>query len=332
MALSHRRFAVVLNRNAKKVTQEVERISGELVHPDDLFLSSSAEDSERIAATLIERRYEAVFAGGGDGTVMHLINQLARYPLDRQPAVGILKLGTGNAMARMVSSGNVAGDLQTYIGSETRECVDLSLVECEGVRSPFLGLGIDAEILNDYRYVKQNFGQSVFKPVFQNVGGYFFGVFARTIPRHARTALSGKAPVVRAVVKSGACLQVGAEGKVLRAFEPGQLIYEGPLMIALAGTVPFYGYGMKVLPHATTDPQRMHLRIADLGTAKTLAVLPSLWKGEYSGADVSDFLVEEVELTFTEEMPFQMGGDASGYRTQVAFKTIPKAVRLIKLL
>jgi diacylglycerol kinase family enzyme len=31
-------------------------------------------------------------------------------------------------------------------------------------------------------------------------------------------------------------------------------------------------------------------------------------------------------------MPFQMGGDASGYRTQVAFKTIPKAVRLIKLL
>ncbi len=77
------RFAVVLNRNAKKVTEKVEELSGELVPPDDLFLSSSAEESEVIARTIVERGYEAVFAGGGDGTVMHIINQLATYPLEQ---------------------------------------------------------------------------------------------------------------------------------------------------------------------------------------------------------------------------------------------------------
>jgi len=332
MGSKHGRFAVVLNRNARRVTQEVERISGELVHPDDLFLSSSAEESETIAATLIERGYEAVFAGGGDGTVMQLINQVARYPLEKQPAIGILKLGTGNAMARMVSSGNVAGDLQTYISSATRETIDLSLIECEAVRSPFLGLGVDAEILNDYRYVKQNLGNSVLKPLVQNVGGYFFGLFARTVPRRTKDAIQGRKTTVTAVVTKGECIQVGAEGSHLRTFRAGQVLYEGPMMIAMAGTVPFYGYGMKVLPYATMDPQRMHLRIANLGTAKALAVLPSVWKGEYAGDDIFDFLVEEVELSFSQEMPFQMGGDATGYRSRVAFKTIARAVKLIKLL
>ena len=49
------RFAVVLNMNAKKVTQEVEEISSELVPPEDLFLSASQEDSRRIAQTLVAR-------------------------------------------------------------------------------------------------------------------------------------------------------------------------------------------------------------------------------------------------------------------------------------
>ncbi len=325
-------FAVVLNRNAKKVTEKIEEISGELVHPQDLFLSSSAEDSEKIAQTLIERGYEAVFAGGGDGTVMHLINQLARYPLEQQPVVGILKLGTGNAMARMVSSGNLAGDLQTYIRSETRDYLELSLVEADGQRFPFAGLGIDAEILNDYKTVKENVGGSVMAPVVQSVGGYFLGIFTRTIPRRTTKALRRVTSNVKAVVTKGRATRLGAEGKVLEEFGPGDLLYDGPVAISMVGTVPFYGYGMKVLPFATNDPERMHLRISTIGSAKALYRLPSIWKGEYVGKDIIDFLVQGVELTFAEEIPYQVGGDAAGYRTHVSFDTVPRAVRLLRLL
>jgi diacylglycerol kinase family enzyme len=327
------RFAVVLNRNAKKVTEKVEELSGELVAPDDLFLSTSAEHSEEIARTLVERGYETVFAGGGDGTVMHIINQLAHYPLEQQPVIGILKLGTGNAMARMVSSGNLKGDLKTYIRSATRETIPISLVETEGIRCPFAGVGIDAEILNDYRFAKDNWGAGgVLNPVMQSVGGYFFAFFARTVPRRAAQVILRNSPIAQVTVKNGICHRLGRDGELLDEFGAGDLIYEGPLTIALAGTVPFYGYGMKVLPFATNDPERMHLRVSNIGTGHALAVLPGIWRGEVPSDKIHDFLAEEVEITLDKEVPFQIGGDASGSRRSVTFKTIPNCVRLLRLL
>ena len=326
------RFAVVLNRNAKKVTERVEEISGEIVPPEDLFLSSSPEHSEEIARTIVERGYETVFAGGGDGTVMHIVNQLAHYPLDQQPAIGILKLGTGNAMARMVSSGNLKGDLKTYIRSATRETVPISLVETEGIRCPFSGVGVDAEILNDYRFAKENWGSSVLKPVVQSVGGYFFAFFVRTVPRRTAEVILNNRPNARVFVKAGKCHRVDHEGQLTEEYAPGDLLYEGPLTIALAGTVPFYGYGMKILPYATEDPLRMHLRVSDIGTAHALAVLPSIWRGDVPTAKIHDFLAEEVDIVLDKEMPFQIGGDAAGLRDTISFKTIPRCVRLLRLL
>ncbi len=326
------RFAVVLNRNAKKVTEKVEELSGELVPPDDLFLSSSAEESEVIARTIVERGYEAVFAGGGDGTVMHIINQLATYPLEQQPAIGILKLGTGNAMARMVSSGNVSGDLKTYITSATREYVPLSLVEAENNRFPFAGLGVDAEILNDYSSVREGVGQNpVLKPILQTVGGYFVSFFSRTMPRRTAQAFkeSNKAKIT---VKSGICTQVNSQGEAIATFQPGDVLYDGPLLAGLVGTVPYYGYGLKILPFANVDPMRFQLRLATMPTFKALMSLPSVWKGEYEGEGMLDFLAEQIEFSYDAPAPFQMGGDAAGERDRVLFTIVPNAVRLIKLL
>lgn len=333
LRIDEHRFAVVLNRNAKRVTEKVEELSGELVHPDDLFLSSSALDSQSIARTIVERRYDAVFAGGGDGTVMHLINQLAQYPLEQQPAVGILKLGTGNAMARMVSSGNLEGDLKTYISSSTRETVNLSLVETEGQRCPFTGLGLDAEILNDYKSVKETMGQNpILKPVLQNVGGYFLSCFSRTIPRRTRDAIAHNRRVITVTVARGQASRLNAEGKSIREYREGDILYEGPAMVVMAGTIPYYGYGLKVLPFASLDPNRFHLRVADLTTMDALIKLPAIWKGASFDGGLHEFLAESVELTFTEPAPFQIGGDAAGFRDKVRFDIVPNAVRLLKLL
>ncbi len=326
------RFAVVLNMNAKKVTQEVEELSSELVPPEDLFLSASQEDSRRIAQTLVERGYETVFAGGGDGTVMGVINELSLFPPEQRPAVGILKLGTGNAMARMVSSGDVAGDLKTYITSSTREYYWLSLVEADGQRFPFAGMGWDAEILNDYKFVKEKFGGAFMKPLMQTVGGYFFGVFTRTVPRHATRAIRKDHDHVSLKVLKGKATEVGAEGTPLREFQEGETIYEGTCNIVMAGTVPYYGYGLKILPYANKEENRFQLRVVTLSTAKALSVLPKVWKGEYAGAGIRDFLVEEASVHFSAPIPYQIGGDAAGERTDITFKMIPRAIRLLKLL
>lgn len=326
------RFAVVLNMNAKKVTQEVEELSSELVPPEDLFLSASQEDSKRIAQTLVSRGYECVFAGGGDGTVMGVINELSLFPPEQRPAVGILKLGTGNAMARMVSSGSVAGDLKTYISSATREYYWLSLVEAEGERFPFAGLGWDAEILNDYRFVKQKFGGSFMKPLMQTLGGYFFSVFTRTIPRHTARAIKRDVDIATCRVLSGKATQVGADCSVIKEFGPGDILYQGPCNIAMVGTIPYYGYGLKILPYANKEERRFQLRIVTLNTAKALSVLNKVWSGEYAGEGITDFLVEGVSLHFDSPIPYQIGGDAAGERSDMEFRIIPNAIRLLKLL
>jgi diacylglycerol kinase family enzyme len=332
MATATGRFAVVLNRNAKKVNEQVEEISGELVPPEDLFLSSSPEDSKTIADTIIARGYETVFAGGGDGTVMHLVNSIAHCPLEQQPIIGILKLGTGNAMARMVSSGNLAADLRTYQSSATRDVIPISLIEAEKIRCPFSGIGLDAEILNDFKETKAAYGDGFMKPVVQNLGGYFVGVFTRTVPRKASRTLKGAFPHVKATVLKGECTRLGPEGKPGETFGPGDVIFDGPFTIANAGTIPFYGYGFKILPYARMDPNRFHLRIGHMGTVKVFANLSRIWTGEYHGDDLHDWLVEEVLLEASESVPLQIGGDAAGLRPSVSFKIVPNCVRLLRLL
>lgn len=326
------RFAVVLNRNAKRVNEKVEEISGELVDPDDLFLSSSAEDSEKIAQVILDRGYETVFAGGGDGTVMHLINSVAHQPLEEQPTIGILKLGTGNAMARMVSSGNLAGDLRTYMSSATREVVPISLVEVEGIRCPFTGLGLDAQILNDYKATKASLGEGPLKPIVQSLGGYFLAVFSRSIPVKARQTVKNEFPIVKATVVKGDAIRLSPEGKILETYKEGDVLFEGPFTIANAGTIQYYGYGFKILPFARMDPTRMSLRIGHMGTASILYNLHSIWHGDYTGGKILDWLVQEVRLELSEDCPFQIGGDAMGYRSSVTFSTVPKCVKLLRLL
>lgn len=326
-------FAVVLNRNAKKVNEKVEELSRELVAPEDLFLSASAEDSRSIAATIIERGYETVFAGGGDGTVMHLINELARFPVERQPAVGILKLGTGNAMARMVSSGNLAGDLKSYIHSATREVIVISLIEVEGRRCPFTGIGFDAEVLNDYVYVKEHLGHGPFSPVAKGLGGYFLAFFGRSLPRTLGRRFRGEKPHLKVTVSSGECECLRHDGTIASSHGQGTVVYDGPVAVAMAGTVPFYGYGLKILPYAGVNPARFHLRvISELPIAKGLANLRKVWVGEYRSRYFHDYLASHVTLSLSSEVPFQIGGDAAGTRNHVTFRVVPNCVRLLKLL
>ena len=326
------RFAVILNANAKRVSREVEELVGEVVPPEDLFLSSSAEEAASITEEIVRRGYPSVFAGGGDGTVMDFLDQISRVAPERRPAVGILKLGTGNAMARMVSSGNVFADLKTFSATTPRDVFSLGLLEAEGRRFPFAGLGLDAEILNDYRMLKEAARSRIGKRIAQNVSGYFVAFFLRTFPRMVHRAVLNRHPQVRAVALDEPVLLVAPDGTELKRFRPGETFYEGKAISSFAGTVPYYGYGLKILPLAGTDPQRMHLRIAELSVFRALAALRHLWRGTYVGPGLHNYLAPSVRLEFDREMPFQIGGDAEGVRQSVELHMVPEAVRLLHLL
>ena len=327
---AHDNFAVMLNANARKVSKGVKAKIERIVAPENIFYSHSLDESQGIAQEIAERDYSVVFTGGGDGTFTHFINDYFRAA-SSVPNIGVLHLGTGNAVASIVSSGNYECDLRSYIDSGYKDFQPLDLVQCEGMRFPFGGLGWDGEILNDYIFLKNRYGSNrLLKPVVQNLGGYFAALFTRTIPRHV--AKLWRKPATVRITNLGAEAYALHGGEMVKSFSRGDVLYEGPSNITLFGTCPYYGHGFTVLPYSMSRPGFFQLRVCTMSLLKAIVKLRRLWSGKYVGPDMIDWHVKHVKLEFSEPVPYQYGGDAQGYRSELEVKTSPVKVNLLRFI
>lgn len=326
-------FAAYLNGNARRVNPEVVARIEELIPPDDIFFCNEPADAERHGQVILDRGYPTVFTGGGDGTVVGLLNALYRRGgREAIPVLGVLALGTGNALSRLVSSGNALKDLRSYTTNPFNDLWTLSMVEWDGLLFPFGGLGVDAEILSDYIGMKESLGQGVLKPVFQNVGGYFLSFFGATAPRRVKAVLTGREPTVRIVNLGERAYRVRPDGELGRSYLPGEVLYDGPANICIAGTVPMIGYGMRLLPFADRYPQFMDLRVSRVPYSRGLVHLSSVWKGEFRDPDLFDFYANRVSLELSEPVAFQVAGDLAGRRDRLELGVVPRVARLLRFI
>jgi len=333
----HERVAVLLNANAGAVSDDLRRELENFVPPEDVFYSRTFEDARAIARTVLERGYSTVLTGGGDGTFVGYVNclfeeaarpevvvqggaavQLARHRY-RVPRVGVLKLGTGNAVAEFCGSSarrvGVVEDILRARSGEVAQAREVHLLDCEGKLAPFAGLGIDAAVLNDYVRLKK--GLEGGKLRFAGAGGlgYFLSIVGRTIPGYL---LQRGVPQVEVVNLGAPARQLGPDGKPLgRDIARGEVIYRGPCRIAAAGSVPCYGFGFHMFPFARKAPGRFQLRISTMGLPRMLAQFPRIWRGHTPRGGLLDFHCDKVQIAFDREMPLQVGGDAEGYRKQL---------------
>lgn len=329
--------AVLLNANARRVTPRVVRALSHVVPQGDLFLSRSELDGRRIAQQVVDRGYQTVFLGGGDGTVACFLNEIISevqrrraYLSTPMPRFGVLKLGTGNSVASLVKASSPRGDgiLDDVLRARSGEvpgtrAIDLLLID--GKRAPFAGLGVDGQLLNDYIAVKNTFADSPFKWLLSGPGGYFTSVALKTVPHYLTHSTSVDCEVVN---QGSVAWRMGADGKPVETFGPGATLFKGPLMMAAAGTVPFYGYEFKMFPFAGKRRGMFDLRLGHLGTAKILSHLPSMWNGTWFPDGLHDFLASDVTIRFSRPMPFQMAGDAEGYREELRVQTAAETVEL----
>src|SRR5262249_1499260 len=121
----------------------------------DLYVSRDLAESRSIARTVVERGYDAVLLGGGDGTFVQCLADLrgeAHRHAQPLPGVGILRLGTGNALADALgaSSPTLDGLAHDFRRARVRSQKSLSLLEVDGKLTPFAGCGLDAQILDDF--------------------------------------------------------------------------------------------------------------------------------------------------------------------------------------
>lgn len=323
------RIAVVVNGNAKSVSNEVIETLDQILEGGDLYVSRRVEDSEAIAASLLDRGYDTILTGGGDGTFTVVVTAVVKAARKRgiePPRFGLLRLGTGNSLAwvlgasQMGSGARAARALSADVARLRADAGSrlLPLVEAEGMLSPFCGFGIDANVLHDYAVTKGLFAKTPFGRALSGIATYAVAASTRTIPGYLFKAT----PHCRVINRGGDAFRVGPKGAPIGApIRNGAVLYEGPATLASLSTIPYYGFGFRMFPYAEERANAMQLRVSTISSVIFVKHFTEIWRGTYYNPEVLfDFWVDAVELEFDPATNFQIGGDIMGERTRVSAK------------
>ncbi len=323
------RVAVLLNANAGQVSQDLADQLATIVPRQQVHLTHSALHSRDVLRRCVEDGISTVFAGGGDGTLVGVLNDLDECRREQAPSlphVGVLRLGTGNAMARWLGSGRPAADLRRWLGGEIHRVVPLDMVESEETIFPFAGMGHDAALLNDYTRLRSVSRGRWWSPLVAGMPGYVLTGMLATLPRLMRHS-STWIQVINTGSPAHRCDSSGRE--VGSPIPTGGVIYEGLSTFVGTATTPLYGYGMRMFPHTTRRAGRFQLRIADLSPLAIAANLPATWRGTIEHPRVHDFYADRIRVRCADAMPYQLAGEACGYRREMTFSTRRAPVSLI---
>ena len=332
--MSHKadRVAVVLNGNARQVTDELVESFDQLVGSGDLFLSKSLDEAHRVALEIVDAGYPVVLTGGGDGTFVQMVTAITKEARSRSqepPCFGLLKLGTGNSLAWTLGAGTsregVFADLARLRHDSAHR--DFRLIEVQGLLTPFAGAGFDALGLKHFHDVRSLVRHVPW--VGKRASGavsYAISIPALTIPK---LALRPRMEV--RIVNRGAAERLDQNGQAFGPpIEQGEVIFEGACIAALVSTIPYWGFGFRVFPFADNRPaNRFCLRVVATSPLHVAAHMLSVWKGTYRDEKLIDVYAEDVEFEFDEPNAIEIGGDPAGMTNSMRARLHPDPIKLI---
>ncbi|MCC6748153.1 MAG: diacylglycerol kinase [Deltaproteobacteria bacterium] len=311
------KVAVVLNGNAKAVNDALIADVRRVLADETLYVSQSLEQAEFIARQIVNRGYDVVLCGGGDGTFTRVASDVMALDPARPPAFGVLRLGTGNALADTLGAGprglaGIVADLHRAHSPDARR--SLSVLKVEGRLAPFAGVGLDGLVLQDYNAVKDGLEKTPLRALGKGAPGYALAIGTRSVWRY----MFNEPPEVIVRNEGAPARRMDLQGRPIgRPIPRGEVLYRGPVAIAAASTIPFYGLGLKLFPQAGLRQDRFQLRIANMGAYAILSKLPALFRGEFTHERLWDFQCSAVSIHAPNGAPFQIGGDLLGSREQV---------------
>lgn len=323
------RVAVLLNRNARRVSPRVLEALAE-VAGEDLFVTRTLKEAREVARHVVAKRYPTVLLGGGDGTFVEWASTITREAEAEgaaPPRFALLPLGTGNALAKTLGLGATDPWELRRLLRRAREVPDthsLRLLEVEGKLTPFAGFGLDAMVLEDHDAVER-----ALKPLNFTVGagtGYALSVLLRSIPR----TFLAESPEIIATNIGAPAVAIDDTGRPSgEAIPSGSVIYRGRAAIASASTIPYVGLAMRLFPYIENGSERFQLRVADTGVLEILGNLPAIWRGTYRADSIRDFLCTSVLIEADPASPFQIGGDLVGRRERAVIELAERRIRVL---
>lgn len=347
-ALAIDRLAVVLNHNANKVNERMaKKLRSLLPTTTDFYYSHTLEEAEAFARQIVHKGYGTVISGGGDGTLTNVINQVCHYideanerraqrarsfgeiqPLLQYPEFGLLKLGTGNGLSSVVGASNPREDLHKLLTGPRHRPLEVDMIECDGQKFFFGGIGYDARVLNDYVALKKWAAKSpMMKRLAASPVGYLMAALGRSVPGFLK---HGHTQEVRVINTGDDCYFMDPRrGDRAVRIEKGAVLFEGHAGLVGAGTSPFFGFGFKAFPFAGMMPGFMNLRIATTAPLDIVANLPKVWTGHHRTETILDFSAQSFRIECVKPSPYQHSGDGQGLRDVLEFRVAPKAVKLV---
>ncbi|MEM7135533.1 MAG: diacylglycerol kinase family protein [Myxococcota bacterium] len=327
------RIAVVLNGNARQVTDALVESFDQVVGAGDLFLSKSLDEAETIARRIVRAGYPVVLTGGGDGTFVRMVTSIVEHAKElgqEPPRFGLLRLGTGNSLAWALGAGTHRRNILADVAQLRHDCPHkaLDLIEVEGLLTPFAGAGFDALGLKHFHDVRDLMRRLPW------VGRHATGAvsYAISIPTLTIPELALKPRLRVRIVNHGSPAQVlDRSGRPTgRLVEPGGVLFEGECIAALVSTIPYWGFGFRIFPFADRLPKgRFCVRVVAAHPLHVAAHMLSAWKGTYRNDKLLDFYADDVALEFPEPTPIEIGGDPGGKTPEMRARLYPEPVKIV---
>lgn len=293
------------------------RVKLERALPGGVRWTKTLVEARDVIRDEVMRGIDLLVLGGGDGTVvmgMTLLAEACRGTGRREPAIGILRMGSGNAMADSVgASEDPAADLARMVRGDA-VWRQVAMVEVLGMRAPFVGFGVDAQLLEDHHAVGRVIDRVPGGK--RLVGGttrYALSVALRSVPRFAR-ASRPNAVVTNLGAPAIAMAKAGPTG---REHPAGEVLWQGACTLIAGATIPYFGFGLKMFAFGGARTDRFQLRCGDAGLFEIFRSTPAAFRGNYFSDHVADFLCERVAIDLDRESPLEAGGELLGRRRRV---------------
>ena len=305
-----------MNGRARRVRGRL-RSKLERAAPGGVRFTSSLEQARAVIRAEVARGLDLIILGGGDGTVvmgLALIAEACRGCGRPEPAIGVLRLGSGNAFADTVgATDDPVDDLARLVAGEG-SWRRVPMLEVLGVRAPFVGVGVDAQLLEDQEAMNQLVDRVPGARRF--VGGvtrYALSVATRSIPRFA----TAKRPTAIVTNLGAPAIEMGPEGATGTTIARNAVLWSGTVTLVAGATIPFFGFGLKMFAFSDRKPGTFHLRCGSPGLLEILRNLPSAFRGDYFSEHVRDFLCDRVSIDLDIETAIEAGGELLGKRRRV---------------
>ncbi|MEM8606329.1 MAG: diacylglycerol kinase family protein [Myxococcota bacterium] len=327
------RVAVVLNGNARQVTDALVESFDQVVSAGDLFMSKSLDEAETIARRIVRAGYPVVLTGGGDGTFVRMVTSITRdaKALGREPPrFGLLRLGTGNSLAWALGAGTHRRNVLSDVAALRHDCAhkELQLIEVEGLLTPFAGAGFDALGLKHFHDVRAVMRRLPW--VGRHATGavsYAISIPTLTIPELAlRPRLK-----VRIVNRGEPATVLDRHGRPTgRRIDAGEPLFDGECIAALVSTIPYWGFGFRIFPFVDSlPPGQFCVRVVAAHPLHVAAHMLSAWKGTYRNDNLLDFYADDVSFEFPEPTPIEIGGDPGGQTESMRARLYPEPVKVV---